>query len=363
MLKSVVESLAALQQEVNTSRRENQVLYREVGILRKEVSGLAHKGPGGVSYIKPATLPPPVSTAHTPLLGAEGGGFFVTSPTTPPLSDPVPTVHVIQSTGIPLAPPERFYGDPRKFETFLNQCRLHFLCKPGVFQDDSAKTAFMMSYMGGNAANWTIPLLERNDPVLHSFFDFCLELRKLFDRKSHMLSLDRELLTLRQGSQDLLSYITSFNRLVVETEWPPAKRISIFYQGLRGELKDVLAQVVQLPNTCEDLIDLTVQLDHRLLERRGDRNRGEGRYFYPRVKSSTEDHPKVPEGVEPMQIGGIRRPLYLEEKEKRRRLKQCLYCGKGGHFIKDCRARNALPGRPMVPRSQAIVQSGSPAEN
>ena len=49
---------------------------------------------------------------------------------------------------------------------------------------------------------------------------------------------------------------------MVETEWPVAKRASMFYLGLRSELKNVLAQAVNLPDNCEDLIELAVQLDH-----------------------------------------------------------------------------------------------------
>ena len=232
------------------------------------MAGLSRKGSpdypkGG---LRPWTLPPPNTSFGNPAMTTP-----ITSTGGPTVAHPTPStmVHIVHPPQVNLAPPERFYGDPKKYTIFINQCKLHFLCKPAAFPDDQTKTTFVLSYLGGNAASWSISLIENDHPVLFHFNLFCHEMEKLFDRKTHSLSLDRELLTLRQGSLDLLTYVTTFNRLVVETEWPEEKRSSLFYQGLRGELKDVLAQVVSLPESCEELSDLMIPLDHRLLERRG----------------------------------------------------------------------------------------------
>ncbi|KAJ1123214.1 hypothetical protein NDU88_001687 [Pleurodeles waltl] len=175
-------------------------------------------------------------------------------------------VMVTTPTPVPLALPERFFGDSAKFNIFLNQCQLQFLCHAAAFPNDAAKVAFIISYLGGNATNWSITQVERNDPILYDFNQFKEALWKLFAKHLFMQVSDNELLNLHQGNRDLLSYIASFHRLVAENEWPAEKRTSLFYRGLWDDLKDVLAQTVEPPTECSEFIDLVVRLDHHLSE-------------------------------------------------------------------------------------------------
>ena len=46
----------------------------------------------------------------------------------------------------------------------------------------------------------------------------------------------------------------------------------MFYNGLREDLKDISAQIVDPPKTCPELIELVVKLEHRVLERKRRRN-------------------------------------------------------------------------------------------
>ncbi|XP_078542384.1 uncharacterized protein LOC144828144 [Lissotriton helveticus] len=57
-----------------------------------------------------------------------------------------------------------------------------------------------------------------------------------------------------------------------------------------------------MPSTCDELIDLTVQLDHRLQERKGDKQKSDSRFLFTRTKPSAEERPPSVEGVEPMQF-------------------------------------------------------------
>ena len=95
----------------------------------------------------------------------------------------------------------------------------------------------------------------------------------MFAKHAYMQAIDNELLGLRQGNRELLTYLSSFKRLVTETRWPENKRGSLFYRGLNDELKDALAQIVDPPEDWEELIDLVVKIDHRLGERKGERQR------------------------------------------------------------------------------------------
>ena len=246
----------------------------------------------------------------------------------------VPVIQVASPATLPLAPPERYYGDPLKFASFVSQCQLHFMCKPMCFPDEQSKVAFVLSYLGGTASTWSIPLIERDDPLLYDYVSFKVAFKRLFDRHSFIQSADTALLNLRQGNTSLLTYISSFNRLITETNWPEDKRSTLFYRGLREELKDMVAQIVNPPDTCCELIELVVKLDHRLFERRREKQRSDSRPSVYRERRSEPE--KTFDEVEPMQIGSIRGPLTEEERKKRRSLGLCLYCGQKGHFLRDC---------------------------
>lgn len=255
-----------------------------------------------------------------------------TGPSTSAPTNRVPATVIVQPpSSVPLAAPERFTGDPRKYMTFLTQCRLHFLCKPTAFETIQARTAFVISYLTGDAAAWAMPLVQKDDPLLYNWDGFLGEFGRLFDRREVSLAQDKELLALRQGTRDLVSYVTQFNRLVIETDWPENKQTVLFYQGLKEELKDAIAQVEPQPTTCTAMIDLALRLDHRINERKGDKKKPEvtpfARLDRGRGNRSIE---------EPMQIGGVRGPLSTAEKEQRKVNNLCLYCGQPGHYIRTC---------------------------
>ena len=183
-----------------------------------------------------------------------------------------------------------------------------------------------------------MPLVSKDDPILYHYENFKKEFLRIFDRRKASQATDHELLELRQGNKELVAYLAQFNKLVVETDWPESKRAALFYRGLKDELKDILAQIPNRPNDVSALIDLVLEIDFRQGERRGEKKK-DYRPSVPRfdrVRTENSRSPECSTGVEPMQIGTIRGPLTKEEKDKRRRNNQCLYCGAHGHFVKIC---------------------------
>lgn len=269
-----------------------------------------------------------------------------------PTQPPTPVqVHVSPEAIVPLAPPERYAGDPQKFTTFITQCRLHFLTKTAAFRSVQSRTAFVISYLTGDAAAWANPLVQKDHAILYDWDDFLAEFEKIFNRRAATLCKDQELLSLKQGSKELVTYVTHFNRLVAEADWPHDKQMSLFYQGLRDDIKDLIAQVDPQPRECSEMIDLALRLDHRMAERRGDRRKGDSRPV-PRLdlyKGSRGVAAKS-EGDEPMQIGSVRGPLTKEEKEQRRKDGLCMYCGKAGHFVRECPSKPKTQGNASARR-------------
>ncbi|KAJ1088807.1 hypothetical protein NDU88_001962 [Pleurodeles waltl] len=184
-------------------------------------------------------------------------------------------------------------------------------------------------------ATWAIPLVRKNSPLLYNWRNFVREFERVFDHRTVTQSADRELLDLRQGNQDLVSSLANFNRLVAKTSWPEEKQVVLFYKGLKEELKDILAQIDPQPTDCQELINLVLRLVHRLAERKGIRKKIE-KYSW-RVHDNRDSRTPKERTPEPMEIGTIRRPLTKDEKDLRRKNGQCLYCGRKGAILPNCR--------------------------
>lgn len=124
----------------------------------------------------------------------------------------------------------------------------------------------------------------------------------------------------------------------METQWPEEKKTSIFYRGLRDELKDSLAEIVDLLSDCSKFNDLVMRLNKKVTERRGERPCGEHKLLLVQSECK-ETNLKSHDISEFMQIGGLRGPFTAEEKQRRRKLNLCLYCGKEGRFTKENTAK------------------------
>ena len=320
-LDDVLRALTLVQRELEESRGEITALQGQVDRLQRNPFD-AHPGRG----------PPGEGVAGQAL----------------------PQVMVTVPTPIPLAAPERFSGDPTKVQIFLTQMILHFSCRPTVFPTNHSRIAFTISYLTGDAAAWIVPLVNSNDPLLHDWDAFRKEFERVFDRRATTLCADRELLELRQGKTDLVTYLTKFNRLVAETAWPVDKRLALYHQGLNDHLKDVLAQIDPQPSTCTEMINLTLRLDHRRAEREGQRSRAD-RYMTHDGTGQTHEG-----GVEVMDIGAIHSPLSKSEKDMRRRMGLCLYCGKKGHFVRECLVKPTGKDRwKKSPKAIPVPEQGS----
>lgn len=116
--------------------------------------------------------------------------------------------------------------------------------------------------------------------------------------------------------------------------------IDQFHIGLSEQLKDELTRV-RVPDTLEALMHLVTHLDRHFRDRQQERKL----MPVPSVRRPETLPSPVPVSIstfgaesqeEPKQIGVVRGPLSVIEKNRRRTLQLCLYCAKPGHFLKDC---------------------------
>lgn len=231
--------------------------------------------------------------------------------------------------------PERFDGSKSATRGFLNQCRLAFMMQPIRFPTDQAKVAFIVSLLKGAALDWASYYLEQGHPMLDSLDIFLVEFERIFGDPDRKTSAAQRLRKMEQGDRTTAEYAAEFQLLSRDVNWNDEALANCFFEGLSDDVKDVFAQMDQ-PETTVELVHRAIRIDNRLRERaasKSNNRRATPAKAFPSTNYATVD-PNT--GPTPMIIDAVRKPLTSEEREARRRLGQCFYCGDASHSIRDC---------------------------
>ena len=107
--------------------------------------------------------------------------------------------------------------------------------------------------------------------------------------------------------------------------WGERELHGAYYNGLSERLLDELS-TCELPTSLESLVDLTLRIEARLVDRCASRHLRvpERPRETPRTQSSTSTCAAEAPEVEPMQVG--RTSISLSERQRRQN-HLCLYCG------------------------------------
>ena len=262
------------------------------------------------------------------------------------------------------APPTFDGTKPRDCRPFLSHCRINFQTQPSRFTNEHSKVFYAIGYLRGSAFELVEPYLDETRNLsrlawLDTFSAFASHLNSAFGIVDEAHQAERRIRTLQQtGSAS--QYYTRFLSLASLLDWDDHALRSQFYFGLKPHIKDDLAHHDR-PTSLETLKELAIRIDNRLFERLQERKdeRGPTTAFNnnaPRqaVQPSRPFVPRpspVVSGPTPMDIDAVntvspRGPLSAQEKQRRRQLNLCLYCGQPNHTVNTC------PLRPQ-PRAQA----------
>ncbi|CED82430.1 Zinc finger, CCHC-type [Phaffia rhodozyma] len=154
------------------------------------------------------------------------------------------------------------------------------------------------------------------------------------------------------STRSVYEYYVEFISLVAFTGWNDDWLISQFYSGLKPRIKDRI-DFLKRPDTLEELRNLATQIDERFYEREK-KLKGEGtQSTIPHRPFLLDDekppwitpadrpavHADPPDGSIMIDIDNLsspRGPLTAQERDRRRELNLCLYCGQPGHIRINC---------------------------
>jgi len=299
-----------------------------------------------------------------------------------------------------VADPAPFKGDRKELPTFLSMCDLNFAGNPSRFRTEQDKIIYAGSRLEGPAFAWLQPKLTKlrngEQPIpteLTSFKAFAKALNTLYGDPDREATAEREIYGLRQTGS-VADYASKFEAKSQYLTWNDSGLRAQFYRNLKDEVKDEIARGDK-PDSFADLRTLAIRLDNRLYERRLDRtNPSTSKAPFTKTAPPTGPQPMpnrtytpapnvaaapttqpgqptgglrvpshTPDGTYPMELGSRGWQLTETEKQRRRELELCGYCGEGGHYRQHCPARPPPRTERRNMMTVELAKPEAPAEN
>ena len=261
---------------------------------------------------------------------------------------------------VKVALPDKFDGNCSNYETFKASLDNFFALKASVYSHDEVKVRTVGTLLTRQALQWYSTLVKNESVLIQDFNGFMVEFKRLFSDPNSKMKAQMMIKKLKQGNGSVLSYYTRFRAIAINTGFDQEAQISAFRNGLSDDIKDILATSLEEPNDLEALVSIAIKIDTRLYDRKMEK---EARTRLPAI-SAVSVGPVQASELNPVQLKNGK--LTKFERERRIKLKLCLYCGEAGHNLKDCpkKTNNSNthgPDRSFIARSPVAAIAGNPS--
>ncbi|KAF5202054.1 Retrotransposon-derived protein peg10 [Thalictrum thalictroides] len=239
--------------------------------------------------------------------------------------------------------PEEFRGDRNKYKSFVSQLALIFGANPHRMRSDKAKIHYAASYLRGPAFEWLEPFINEldGDIIFKTYPEFLEGLKGGFADPDEYATAEKQIENLVQKTS-CSAYYSQFVALLAQLQWTEdAVKIHHFRKGLKNQIKDLLVGR-DMPTKMSEFAALCIKLDNQIEARAQERRdnkpfRPPGNSYLappfqnlpPPPSQSAPKPSQLPVG-EPMELDSAARQAF------RKANNLCTYCGKTGHWVKDC---------------------------
>ena len=303
-----------------------------------------------------------------------------------PRINPLPS-----SFGTPkVALPDRFSGTIGKCRSFLISVENIFAIQPSRYPTDMIKTRFIGTLLSHEALSWFTNVVQHKSYLLNDYLSFIDEFKSLFDDPNIQRHASASLKRLKQGKGSVVVYSTKFRQLAPDIGYNECALIDFFREGLNDEIKDSLSRTMVRFDDLDSFIKYCIQIDQRIYDRRVERsNSFQSRNSAPnsfdknsfnsvarnpgmmRGRPSCAPHGpaySAQQGPSAMDLDATYvtnskgfKHLSQEEKNRRRDMNLCLYCGNTGHDLTTCPKKPSKKDLNSLELSQCLSLTMSPS--
>jgi Retrotransposon gag protein/Zinc knuckle len=252
-----------------------------------------------------------------------------------------PQVLNLREPKVPM--PERFNGSRRGFRPFMSQVNTVFRLNSSRFTSEYNKILFIGSLLTGDAAIW-FEAMDRvpGNAIMESYATFLNGFTVLFSDPASASIARRKIKLLHQGTMSASTYAMKFTSLSLETGFNDAALLDAFSSNLNNKIKDIISTSIDVPENFDEFVNYAIKVDNRVYERRMESNGSFNNFSFGNTYQASPVRPVVndPMELDNLQVGQPRGPINQDERDRRRRLNLCLYCGAEGHIVRDCPTKN-----------------------
>ncbi|QRW00589.1 Retrotransposon gag protein [Ceratobasidium sp. AG-Ba] len=266
----------------------------------------------------------------------------------------------------------QFSGKAQDVERFLTDLRDDIeLQGPLTFTTDYQKSIYMATFLRDtqSASDWMSGIRSTTPDLLNHFARLTDAFTKHFGSANKVEDALRKLKALKQTGS-AATYAARFRELSAALPQEQFFLKTMFFDGLKEEVR---AWIYGMPDgkegTLDQLIERSISGDNRIHEFQSATASKATPWTAPKAKSSTTSSTPAPSsstpapsasssGPVPMELGAARvaGPLDPSEKERRKKLGLCVYCG-GQHSTDDCQLLKEKNARKAARKGKASPQA------
>ena len=166
-----------------------------------------------------------------------------------------------------LPDPEKFSGQPYKFDTWLPSIKAKLRVDGDAIGDAVAQFYYVYLNLESHVQAMVLPQLARAEEKENWAYETILQqLKRVYDNPNKVQEAEDKLFTIKQGTDSVPAYIAKFERVLYEAkgqDWPDTNKISTFRNGLSSTIRNRLAQQLNLPRKYPDFVKVVQQLAAR----------------------------------------------------------------------------------------------------